>query len=132
MDIDKTVNELNKRFEKPLPEFYKRRIVFWYDEEKEFEESLDGISIENAKLIKLTGSNYFEVKRHLLREDADSNYLVYCPKVFPSLEENPLADIVLYSEEFRSDLISIWCDEMHIESSLDMRKCVKGYRKYLN
>lgn len=132
MDIDKTVSELNKRFEKPLPEFYKRRIVFWYDEEKEFEESLNDISIENAKLIKLTGSNYFEVKRHLLREDPDSNYLVYCPIVFSSLEMNPLADIVLYSEEFRSDLISIWSEEMHIESSLEMRDCIKQYRKYLN
>ncbi|MBP5467846.1 MAG: BREX-1 system phosphatase PglZ type A, partial [Candidatus Riflebacteria bacterium] len=132
MDIDKTVNEINKRFSKPLSEFYKRRIIFWYDEEKEFAESLSDIALDNAKLIELTGSNYFTVKNLLLREDTNSNYLVYCPFTYFSIENNPLLDIVLYSEEFRSDLISIWCEEMHIENNIDMRESVKNYRKFFN
>ena len=41
MDSEKIVQELNQRFAAPLPEFYKRRIVFWYDEDKEFEDKLD-------------------------------------------------------------------------------------------
>ena len=36
MDSDKIIQELNQRFTAPLPEFYKRRIVFWYDEVGEF------------------------------------------------------------------------------------------------
>ncbi len=36
MESDKIIQELNQRFTAPLPEFYKRRIVFWYDEEGEF------------------------------------------------------------------------------------------------
>ena len=31
-DIEKITQELNKRFAAPLPEFYKRRSIFWYDE----------------------------------------------------------------------------------------------------
>lgn len=41
-------------------------------------------------------------------------------------------DIELYSEEFRTDLISIWMDEMWPTSNPAMRKQVKNYRAYLN
>ena len=57
MDSERIVQELNQRFAAPLPEFYKRRIVFWYDEDKEFEDKLDEIVLTNAKLIALTGTN---------------------------------------------------------------------------
>lgn len=35
MDTDKVIQDLNRRFAAPLPEFYQRRIIFWYDEDKE-------------------------------------------------------------------------------------------------
>ena len=38
MDTDKIIQDLNRRFAAPLPEFYQRRIIFWYDEDKEFED----------------------------------------------------------------------------------------------
>ncbi|MCI9161850.1 MAG: hypothetical protein HFG59_01090 [Lachnospiraceae bacterium] len=34
MDTDKVIQDLNRRFAAPLPEFYQRRIIFWYDEDK--------------------------------------------------------------------------------------------------
>ena len=36
MDTDKIIQDLNRRFAALLPEFYQRRIIFWYDEDKEF------------------------------------------------------------------------------------------------
>ena len=41
MDTDKEKQDLNRRFATPLSEFYQRRIIFWYDEDKEFENKLD-------------------------------------------------------------------------------------------
>lgn len=38
MDTDKIIQDLNRRFAAPLSEFYQRRIIFWYDEDKEFED----------------------------------------------------------------------------------------------
>jgi len=38
---------------------YQRRIIFWYDEDKEFEDKLDEVVLENAKVIELTGNNVF-------------------------------------------------------------------------
>lgn len=132
MDSEKIVQELNQRFAAPLPEFYKRRIVFWYDEDKEFEDKIDEIVLTNAKLIALTGTNNFEVKKLLGVDDITSNYLVYCPLSYDKPEDNWLIDIELYSEEFRADLISIWMDEMGMPATPALRKQVKAYRKYFN
>ena len=132
MDSEKIVQELNQRFAAPLPEFYKRRIVFWYDEDKEFEDKIDEIVLTNAKLIALTGTNNFEVKKLLGVDDITSNYLVYCPLSYDKPEDNWLIDIELYSEEFRADLISIWMDEMGMPATPALRKQVKDYRKYFN
>ena len=100
MDTDKVVQDLNRRFAAPLPEFYKRRIIFWYDEDKEFEDKLDEVVLENAKVIALTINNSFSVKKLLSVDD------------FNRPDDNWLLDVELYSEEFRADLISIWMDEM--------------------
>lgn len=132
MDSDKIIHELNQRFATPLPEFYKRRIVFWYDEDGEFRERLDEVALNNAKLVSLTGTNNFAVKKLLTVDDTTNNYLVYCPLSYEKPEDNWLLDIELYSEEFRADLISIWMDELGIPSTPAMRKQVKEYRKFLN
>ena len=132
MDADKVIQDLNRRFAAPLPEFYQRRIIFWYDEVQEFADKLDEIVLENAKTVVLTGSNAFAVKKLLNHDDLTSNYLVYSPVSYDRQDDNWLLDIELYSEEFRADLISIWMDEMDIPSTPAMRKQVKHYRKYFN
>ncbi len=132
MDTEKVIQDLNRRFAEPLPEFYQRRIIFWYDEDKEFEDKLDEVVLENAKVIALAGKNAFSVKKLLSADDLISNYLVYSPCVYNRLEDNWLLDVELYSEKFRADLISIWMDEMGLASNPAMRKQVKNYRAYFN
>ena len=132
MDTDKIIQDLNRRFAAPLAEFYQRRIIFWYDEDKEFEDKLDEVVLENAKVIALTGNNSFSVKKLLSVDDLTTNYLVYSPCVYNRPDDNWLLDVELYSEEFRADLISIWMDEMGLISNPAMRKQVKNYRAYFN
>ena len=132
MDTDKVIQDLNRRFAAPLPEFYQRRIIFWYDEDKEFEDKLDEVVLENAKVVALTGNNAFSVKKLLSVDDLTTNYLVYSPLAYNRPDDNWLLDIELYSEEFRADLISIWMDEMGLASNPSMRKQVKNYRAYFN
>lgn len=130
-DPDKVIQELNRRFAAPLPEFYNRRIIFWYDEDRDFEEKIQSGEIElaNAKLITLDDTNNFEVKKLLTHDDKISNYCVYCPIMYPD-EKNWLLPIQLYSEEFRADLVSIWLEEMGIENTASLRKTVKDYRPF--
>lgn len=130
MDLDTIIQDLNKRFAMPLPEFYKRRIIFWYDQDKEFEDKLDDIQIDNAKLLVLTGTNNFAVKKLLTVDDTTSNYLVYNPITYDSPEDDWLLNIELYSEEFRADLISIWMNEIDLPGTPDFRRLVRVYKKF--
>ena len=132
MDTQKINEELNRRFAEPLPEFYKRRIIVWHDDDREFIDKLDEITLDNAKLLELTGSNFFHAKKLLCVDDTDSNYLLYMPLAFESQEDNWLLDIELYSEEFRSDLVSIWMEEMGLPQTPALRGGMKKYRKFFN
>ena len=132
MDSEKIIQDLNRRFAAPLPEFYKRRIVVWIDEDQEFIDKLDEIAIENAKVVALTGANNFYVKKLLAVDDPASNYLVYRPFSIESDEDDWLLDVELYSEEFRADLISMWMDETGVPQKPVLRRGFKQYRKYFN
>ena len=57
MDTDKIIQDLNRRFAAPLPEFYQRRIIFWYDEDKEFEDKMDEVVLENVKVYQIMNIN---------------------------------------------------------------------------
>ena len=128
-DSERVIQELNRRFAQPLPEFYSRRIIFWYDEEREFEDKIAEMELSDAKIVQLTETNNFEVKKLLTVDDKNSNFCVYSPVTY-SDEQNWLLPVQLYSEEFRADLISMWLEEMQIENTANIRKTVKDYRDF--
>ena len=65
MSTESIQDTIRQRFEAPLPEFYRRRIIFWCDEANEFEELFDQIELSDVKKVKLTGRNSFAVKKLL-------------------------------------------------------------------
>lgn len=122
---------LAARFAAPMPpEFHTRRIVFWQDEEREFEEMLEELAIPDVKVVKLTGKNNFAVKKLLLHDDVTSNFLVYTPFSYNDQEENWLRDIELYSETFRADRVSLEMQALGVAESPAMRRTMKTYRKF--
>lgn len=132
MDIQTITQDLNSRFALPLPEFYKRRIIFWYDEDREFEDKIGDILLDKAKILVLTGRNNFTVKKLLAEDDTAGNFLVYCPLCYEKPEDNWLINIELYSETYRADLNSFWIKEMDLPDNPTIRSMIKGYRKFFN
>ena len=132
MDAEKIIQDLNRRFAAPLPEFYKRRIIVWHDEDQEFADQISDIELANAKIVTLTENNNFYVKKLLNFDDTTGNYLLYIPVSYESKEDNWLLDIELYSEEFRADLVSMWMAELSVPQTPALRKCFKDYRKFFN
>ena len=131
MEIEDIQKELQRRFARPLPEYYERHIIFWQDPEGEFKEDIDGIELKDAKILKLTGRNGFEAKKLLTHDDLESNYLVYVPFAYESQEDDWLLDIELYSQPaFRADLLSIWMSEMHVPEFEEYRQLMHKYRKF--
>lgn len=133
MDTERIMQDLSRRFSAPLPEFYKRRIIFWYDEERRFTDQIDEITISDVKVIKLTGTNQFEIKKLLTLDDTTSNYLVYCPVSYENPEKNWLINIELYSgEPFRADPNTILMEKMGIPTSQNYREVMNKYYKFFN
>ena len=128
-DIQKRLEE---RFSTPLSDFYERRIIFWKDEDREFESVFDELELNGVSKIKLDGSNTFEVKMLLSVDDLTGNYLVYSPISYDHPEDNWLLNIELYSEEFRSDLTSLRMSSLGIEDTPVLRKTMKLYSKFFD
>lgn len=105
MAIEDIKKELEKRFAEPLDEFYKRRIIFWNDEDGEFLDEIESLTLCNAKVLVLEAGHLFSVKQILSSTDLITNYLVYNPLVVDP-EHDWFLDIKLYSEEYRADKTS--------------------------
>jgi uncharacterized protein (TIGR02687 family) len=126
-------SRLSERFAAPLPEFHKRRIVFWHDEDGEFADAVDELVLGGVTLVKLTGKNNFSVKKLLASDDLTGDYLVYDPLSYDKDHKDDwLYDVKLYSEEFRADLVSLQMEELLVEPSSAMRKTMKLYAKFLD
>ncbi|MDY3006014.1 BREX-1 system phosphatase PglZ type A [Anaerococcus porci] len=132
MDLEEILKDLQKRFKKPYPEFYNRRIIFWMDRDREFEDEIDNLQIPDVKVIKMSENNKFRVKKLLSFDDLESDFLVYCPLVFNEKEDNWIYDVMIYSEEFRADLVSMQINEMNLVDSVAVRRFVKFYKKFFN
>lgn len=130
MAIENIKNSLEQRFDEPLPEYYKRKIIFWYDENGEFVDEIEQLTLSNAKVLVLTENNNFEIKRILNHDDLTSNYLVYNP-LMTDMEDDWLLDIKLYSEEFRADQMSMWMQEMNIINIPAIFTQIKKYKEFL-
>ena len=131
MALEDIKKELEQKFNEPLEEFYKRRIIFWQDEAKEFINEIEDLTLSNAKVLILNETNQFVSKKLLSHDDLESNYLVYNP-LTSDMENDWFLDIKLYSEEYRSDITSRYMQELNIENTPALRHVVKGYSTFLN
>lgn len=84
-----------------------RKLVFWYDDKKEFIDDIESLHLDNVKKYYLTETNSFKTKVLLEREDKENNYLIYAPFPKPNSRENHLADTIKYSKEFFADRASL-------------------------
>lgn len=87
LDIESVIQDLNRRFAAPLPEFYPRHLIFWHDEDREFIDKIADVTLANAKILILTETNNFAAKKLLNENDTQSNFLVYCPVSYENKEE---------------------------------------------
>ena len=131
MAIEDIKKELEQRFAEPLEEFYKRRIIFWNDEDGDFKDEINDLELSNAKVLILSLDNQFESKRILSSLDLESNYLVYNP-IISNPEHDWFLDIKLYSDEYRADKTSRLMQDLHILNTPELRKEVQRFKGFFN
>lgn len=92
-----------------------RKLVFWYDEQGEFVEDIDGFELQNAKVYRLEPDNQFYTKYFLERLDQTTNYLIYAPFSKPPVKDNHLVDTIKYSKQFYADRASLLAADLGID-----------------
>ncbi len=120
MNIDKIQERLILMFEPSTKIGEKRKIVFLTDPKNQYREVIDNnvLNIDNVKIHELTENNNFYTKYLLEEEDTDSNYLIYTNLDSLTDKSNWLIDIVLYSQIFYADKLSMDLDDLGISVSL--------------
>lgn len=110
LNLKQIIDRLNTEFTGET-----RKLVFWYDDKAEFEEDMDSVELDNAKVYKLEKDNQFYTKYFLEREDTTTNYLIYAPFPKPEVKDNHLEDTMLYSKRFFADRASLLSVDLGIE-----------------
>lgn len=116
-ELNNIVKALGEEFSKTLSRFEKRKIIIWYDYDRDFEDIIDEVKIDNVKVHKLKNDNYFYTKYLLEEEDLESNYLIYTNSIEDD-KQNWILDIILYSESFYADKTSMIMRDLNIEDNL--------------
>lgn len=109
----------------------KRHIVVWYDDQGEFVDDVPKLDLGDVRLVTLTGTNNYEIKRTLEVDDPTSSFLVYCPGPRPTSESNWLLDIELYSEHFTADRLDIIMRELGMDRR-ELRGVLEKHRRFFN
>ena len=130
MNLSEVKKSLEQQLSRGLGTGSKRNIVFWYDEEGEFADSIDTLTVENAEIIKLYDNNMFAVKLYIEETNREGNLLVYSPLPRSDNRENWLTDTIMYSQTFSTDITSINLLNLKIDNAL--RSVVARYKSFFN
>jgi uncharacterized protein (TIGR02687 family) len=130
VNFEEVAKELNIMFAKKPRSGQKRNVIFWYDGGGKFRDKLEGLPLDNVKIVEYYGNNSFNIKYMLEKQDTDSNYLIYVPDFRPSPENNLLLDVYKYSQEFAADITTIYMRELGIKSAA-LFEVVRFYEPFL-
>ncbi|OFD82706.1 BREX-1 system phosphatase PglZ type A [Bacillus mycoides] len=129
MNMGQIVSALSDIFNEPLKDGEQRKIVFWLDKDNEFTEEIGQLTLDGVIVHVLTDRNQFYTKYLVEEENPTSSYLIYT-SIELGVEDNWLADTVLYSKTFYADRVSLILSDLHIDPSL--RGVIKKYERFFN
>ncbi len=119
---DLNLNQIQNRLNELFVTYEERKLIFWFDPKKEFEEDIINgkIELKDAKVFILEPNTQFMTKRFFEIEDTDNNYLIYAPfeKISDDDQDNHLLSILKYSSEFSADRISLVMTQLNIPNEL--------------
>ncbi len=108
-----------------------KRIVFWNDPQREFEDALAALAVPDIKVFRMDQEGALAVKIRIEREDPAGRYLIYAPTPEPDYDDDWLLDIRLYSHTFRADRASIILDELGLANHA-LRPHIEERKKFFD
>lgn len=108
MDPSQIKSNLDRLFAKGI------RIVFWQDEDGEFEEMLSSLGLDGVELRRVAEVPTLALKTELELEKSDTLFLLYEKGRQPDPEKDWLLDVRMYAEPFAADRSTMILRELGI------------------
>lgn len=99
------LSRIDTYFSSPLKEGEKRKIMYLFDKDESYNETIAEWckSKDAIQLLNVTDHNFFLTNYLIESEKTDKHLFLYFCMDRPPIEENPLLDVLLYSEELKVD-----------------------------
>lgn len=125
------ISMLNSSFSATSEKSRNRKIIFWYDAKKDYEELLDELELEDTEIIKYDNNSLW-IRYHIEKEELNKNIVIYLPFERQKGVNNELLDI----ETANSDLIfnpdSTTMRLKNLGLSDECRVVIKKYNRFFN
>lgn len=125
------ISMLNSSFSATSEKSRNRKIIFWYDAKKDYEELLSELELEDTEIIKYDNNSLW-IRYHIEKEELNKNIVIYLPFERQKGVNNELLDI----ETANSDLIfnpdSTTMRLKNLELSDECRAVIKKYNRFFN
>lgn len=93
--------------------FEEYRIVFWYDTDRDMRATFDALDLPGVTKLEIA-NNEFGVKYRILRQEPDSDFLLFKNGPEPPMADNWLLDVQLATTVFKADQAAIWVAELGV------------------
>ncbi|MFN8577969.1 MAG: BREX-1 system phosphatase PglZ type A [Candidatus Sericytochromatia bacterium] len=116
------------KIQETLETLYKEhRVIFWYNNNNDFESEYNSLEIDRLKKLKLD-NNEFQIKYQVLVAEPENKFLIYSPNPKPDNEDNWLLDLNLAFYEFSADHYSMYTQEL--ELPIEMKYFIQKYFEF--
>lgn len=105
---EELLSRIETFYSSPLKDGEKRKILYLFDPEEAYAETIEtwAEKIETVKCLTVTTHSFFKTNYLIEKELRDVSLFLYFAMERPRMEENPLLDVLLYSEELKVDALS--------------------------
>lgn len=125
------IDLLNTDFTREEERKRSRKIVFWYDEDKEYQEFIKALKIEGTKII-IFENNSFYIRYYIEKINLKDNIIIYFPFERPRVIDNELLDIESSNKDllFKPDAITMKIKSLNLTD--DERNVIKKNKDFFN
>ena len=110
-----TLRQIEDRLRAMFTPGEQRKLVFWYDESASFENEVSQLNIPGVTVYRMEPRTQFATKWMLELEHPDESFLIYASFAKPLLEENHLADMLRYSQEYSTDKATMIAQDFNLD-----------------
>lgn len=106
-----------------------RKIIFWYDADKEYQEFVADLEVNDSKVI-LYENNSFWIRHYIEKQETEKNIIIYFPFERRKGSKNDLLDIESANEDliFNPDAITMRLKNLKLTE--DERNIIKKYNVF--